>query len=169
MNNQIVYLSGDQKIYIKENEIFLNNFKINSNSLITGQNIISQSGSFSQIETENLLGQNIAGNQIYCNNLDIGGALKVNGTGVLLSGDAPSTQMFNTTINSIGGVIMDFRQDTFDKIGFVGNNYDGFSRVTPPLSKNSSGIVGQYTFNTDYYYICTSPNLWARIPLDYNW
>lgn len=72
MNNQIVYLSGDQKIYIKENEIFLNNFKINSNSLITGQNIISQSGSFSQIETENLLGQNIAGNQIYCNNLDIG-------------------------------------------------------------------------------------------------
>jgi len=93
----------------------------------------------------------------------------INGTGVLLSGDAPSSQVFDTVINSVGNAILESRQYIFDKLGFVGNNFEGFTRVNPPTGSNSAGIVGQQTFDANFFYICTLPNRWSRIPLENNW
>lgn len=37
-----------------------------------------------------------------------------------------------------------------------------FEWVEPPVTRNSPGIPGQASFDDDYFFICVSPNLWAR-------
>ena len=34
--------------------------------------------------------------------------------------------------------------------------------VSPPSSVGSSGEVGQYSYDTEYYYVCVAPNNWLR-------
>jgi hypothetical protein len=44
-----------------------------------------------------------------------------------------------------------------------------FEWVPPPVTRDSLGLVGQQSFDNDYYYICVAPNLWARQLLMKGW
>jgi hypothetical protein len=37
---------------------------------------------------------------------------------------------------------------------------------TPPLTSDSSGNINSYSYDTNYFYICTNPNSWKRIQFD---
>ena len=37
-----------------------------------------------------------------------------------------------------------------------------FEWVDPPLTRNSTGTIGQMSFDDDYFYICVATNVWAR-------
>lgn len=38
--------------------------------------------------------------------------------------------------------------------------------VQPPLSSSGTGIVGQFSYDSDYFYICVDNNLWKRVGLN---
>lgn len=37
--------------------------------------------------------------------------------------------------------------------------------VSPPASSNSSGVVGQKSYDSDYFYVCVATDTWKRTPL----
>ena len=47
----------------------------------------------------------------------------------------------------------------------VGGQKIGFVVVTAPLTSNSTGIMGQQAYDSNYHYICISTNTWKRTPL----
>jgi hypothetical protein len=44
-----------------------------------------------------------------------------------------------------------------------------FQWVEPPATRNSLGVVGQQSFDDDYYYLCVGTNQWARTLLMKGW
>jgi hypothetical protein len=38
--------------------------------------------------------------------------------------------------------------------------------VMPPVSSTGSGIVGQFSYDSDYFYVCVALNLWKRTSLN---
>ena len=41
--------------------------------------------------------------------------------------------------------------------------------VSPPKSSTSNGNKGDFTWNSEYIYVCTSDNCWKRVKFDDNW
>jgi hypothetical protein len=74
-----------------------------------------------------------------------------------------SSDELSTTLSSMQDAI-------YSALGFAGNSFNGYNRVSPPASSNSPGVSGQWTFDSNYFYLCTSGDKWARIPLaEQNW
>jgi hypothetical protein len=38
-----------------------------------------------------------------------------------------------------------------------------------PSSSNDFGITGTISWDANYFYVCTAPSHWGRVPLDYAW
>lgn len=79
---------------------------------------------------------------------------KINANGQLNIGVEPT---INNSVNSILG------RDTAGNIVTVTNAL--ISTATVPTSSTSAGINGQIAFDSNYAYICTATNTWARFPL----
>jgi hypothetical protein len=52
----------------------------------------------------------------------------------------------------------------------VKETFDSFNAilfVSPPMYSGSTGSPGNISYDIGYFYICTSSNVWKRIPLSW--
>jgi len=66
--------------------------------------------------------------------------------------------IFNET--TYGGEIIDFHAYNTPSTGVSPNVIHN-----PPTSSSSSGLPGQMSYDSDYLYVCISPNSWKRVSL----
>jgi hypothetical protein len=96
----------------------------------------------------------------------------VNGTGVLLSGEAGpslitiqdegSSQGSASTLNFVGAGVSASVAGLTATITINGGSGAGISFVSPPATPNSAGTSGQMALDQNYAYYCISNNNWRR-------
>jgi len=96
----------------------------------------------------------------------------VNGTGVLLSGEAGpslitiqdegSSQGSASTLNFVGAGVSASVAGSTATITINGGTGAGISFVSPPATPNSAGTSGQMALDQNYAYYCISNNNWRR-------
>lgn len=62
-------------------------------------------------------------------------------------------------------------RDAFDKVN--DNTTELYNTklewVSVPSSKTAAGTAGQIAKDSNYLYVCTATNTWARVPIATNW
>lgn len=73
----------------------------------------------------------------------------------------------NDNFNEIYTAIGDGSVSTLALIAKSGSYNDLIDKpfVEPPSSSDSTGVVGQLAFDSNYFYVCVGENLWKRTQL----
>ena len=160
MSNQIFHfsntgVSAGQRFYLKDDVsgIFVRNLKVDSNFPVVASNLVYNTGN-----------QTISGIKTFASRPT------VNGTGVLLSGEAGvslitiqdegSSQGSASTLNFIGAGVSASVAGSTATITI--NTGAGISFVSPPATPNTVGTSGQMALDQNYAYFCISNNNWRR-------
>ena len=150
-------ISSGQRFYLKDDVsgIFVRNLKIDSNFPIVASNLVYNTG-----------------NQIISGAKTFASRPTVNGTGVLLSGEAGpslitiqdegSSQGSASILNFVGAGVSTSVTGSTATITINGGSGAGISFVSPPATPNSAGTSGQMALDQNYAYYCISNNNWRR-------
>jgi len=70
----------------------------------------------------------------------------------------------NSSLGTDGQVLTSATISGFRSVAWT----DGLVVVSPPANTSATGIPNQVAYDGTYFYVCTAPNTWGRVPLSYS-